>query len=1419
MKLSEKIALLRKDKGWSQEQLATKLEVSRQAVYKWEADVNQPDLDKLKKISHLFNVSYDILMDDSIELPLVANIVEAEKEEEQEVEILENTSDDTASSKIVHNEVAVQVNYTKERSKPLNKKLIASLCIFIGIALISLSVLSYVIFGIVLQKESYLVKFDTVGGSAVSDLVIKEGKGIDDFTPPTKEGYTFEGWYVGYKKWNFDTDKIKNNVTLTAKWTPNKNTLFFVNSETGDKYEASANTDETVILPTNTFEKSGYTFKGWALSPGGEVAYANCASLQMGTSNLTLYAIWDVAQYTLTLDAKNGEFDITVPDKFTSEDTIVLPTPSLKHYTFDGWYDKNGTKFSQIPKGTTNDVSLTAKYNRIKYSISYELNGGENNVANPSEYLSGVSTIIHSPTKESASFEGWYFEEDFITLIDGALSGLEGKDVTLYAKWSECSFEFEAVSGGYALTYYDGELERVVVPSTYQGENVVEISALAFYQNEFLSEIVIPKTVKRIDVTAFEECFALTKFTVESGNPKFSSIDGVLFNETGTWLYKYPTGREDTVYIAPSSVDVIGPFAFSYAIFLEEIYLPDDPTLTYGIGKVCEGAFEGCISLTKIELGYIANYFEKNCFLNCWSLEQIEFKAQTVWGIEENAFACCMLLEDVIFNCASVKEISNGAFLGCLSLTTIDLSVVEKLGSLVFAESGLLEIYIPKTLTSVGNQLFLDCIYELTVLCEAESKPSAWPSDWSEGAASVLWGQENNNVPPSTATITYTVSYGTVTITNCEGAGVITIPSQIEGMTVTKIGANAFSGQSEITEINIPATVTSIDASAFDDCPSLESINYLGTYNQYVSIDGVLYGDYGRGLLRYPEGKRDEVLTLPYNLHNVRDYAFKNNIYLKKVIFPSDVAGGNYTSTLGLGAFSGCTALEELENCYVTYFNKEAFKDCTSLKELTFHAENITHLSNQVFLNCSSLEKITFKGNVGRTGWQVFGYCTRLKNVVFEGTLEVIGWGCFEGCLSLESFTVPDGVTDISGEAFKNCQSLSRIEISSSVTTIGENAFLYAPLMYVNIPSTVTTISDYAFSGIYDLFIFCEAEEKPAGWGEKWNYSGETETAAPYKTYWGEIYEEPTFEFSIVSGGSYHIKEIRNIKNKILILPSMNGTSEITALSLFETDLFGVEEIFISNWMGKTYDVTWSFTGDLKAIYVATLNQNFCSVDGVLYSKDKTELIYYPRNKENTEYVAIKELKTIKMDSFCGAKNLTSLVLYNDIEGYGVTKIENDSFSYCPKLSSIYFGKSITNIGSEAFDHCNALTSLEFTNENPLTIGAYTFYSCENLKSVSFKGADTTIETYAFHLCENISALDLTGVVSIGHCAFSAGANLKQVFIPSTVVEMSDRAFDYPSVITFYCQPTERPSGWNERWVGKTASVEILWGQSGLPED
>ena len=78
MKISEKIAILRKRFGYSQEDLANELDISRQSIYKWETDNSTPDLDNIKKMANLFNVSFDKLLDDNIDITVEETVVKKE---------------------------------------------------------------------------------------------------------------------------------------------------------------------------------------------------------------------------------------------------------------------------------------------------------------------------------------------------------------------------------------------------------------------------------------------------------------------------------------------------------------------------------------------------------------------------------------------------------------------------------------------------------------------------------------------------------------------------------------------------------------------------------------------------------------------------------------------------------------------------------------------------------------------------------------------------------------------------------------------------------------------------------------------------------------------------------------------------------------------------------------------------------------------------------------------------------------------------------------------------------------------------------------------------------------------------------------------------------------------------------------------
>ena len=1331
MKLSEKITELRKRNGWSQEQLAVKLDVSRQAVYKWEADMNQPDIDKLKRIAHLFGVSYNVLMDDDMDLPLFEQIAEAENGE------IQNEHDTEAK------EVLIQESHTGKPNKKKAKKVIIILSIC-AVAIALLCIVGYIAFGIDYQKETYTVKFYTYGETAIDDITVKEGKSITNVITPTKRGYTFECWYLDGEKFDIENEKITKNITLVAGWTANEHTLTYVDYETGNTKEIVFKTDEKVHIRTDIFEKQGYVFAGWAKVPNGGVVIKGGYSSVLEPEDLTLYAIWE-------------------------EDIFYRP----------------------------------------KYSIEYELNGGTNNTYNPWEYTVGYNVTLKEPSKEGYLFEGWYLDKEFTKKVETTNAIGDSGNVTLYAKWVTTKFDFAEVEDGFALVGYDGDSEIINIPNTYLNKSVVEISENAFCGNGYVCQIIIPETVKRIDKNAFDDCQRLTTIIVNSNNQDYSSNNGVLFNKDITYLYKYPCGKEDKIYEAPKTVNVIGAGAFLYATHIEEIKLPNDETLTYGVGRIGKSAFDGCTSLEKIELGCVVNYLEAGCFRNCTSLKEIEFKADTVWGIERAAFEGCTSLENVIFNYSTVKEIGEYVFMGCTSLSKFDLSSVEKIGACAFYGTGLKELYIPTTVKYVGAKLFMGCIYEeLTVYCEASNTPNEWASDWLYGAYKVVWnsqGQDDNNQSQNIS-FTYKIDGGNAIITGCHnGKNTIKIPRIIDGYNVTSIGEGAFKDNTEIVEVIIPSSVLSVGKTAFEGCVGIKKFSSESIYSKITALDGVLYDDFGKTLIKYPLGKLSTEFSVPNDVEKIDENAFKNNIRLSKISLPG-------VTKIEKSAFYGCTALDLIDGKLIAeYIESEAFYGCTSLTSIEFLAENVYFMGDYAFYGCTRLKNAIFKGNVASIGAEAFRSCTNLYDVKFEKELGALGEQAFGGC-GFEQIKLPEGIKLMPSKLFSGCQKLKKVNIPSTVTRIEDHVINYTAIQYINIPSSVAVIEDYAFAGVIDLFIFCEAEEKALGWCSKWNYNGNSISDVPLITYWNEQYSAPTFEFTIMEDGSSHITGVDIISNGVLILPHMNGTSRVTDIFLTEENALKVKEIFISQWINSTaYEIDLSTYGNLKNIIVSSQNYNLRSVDGVLYNREKSALLFYPASKEESEYVSIKELKTIKANAFKNAKYLTSIVLDNERDSYGVEIIEEAAFYGCAKLSEAHLGKTIREIGKEAFRGCTSIKYLEFINTKSLKIDTYAFYECTGLESVSFYGISTDVGDYAFALCENVSTLAVFGVNKIGSHAFNCN-KIKQIFIPNSLSYIMSKAFDNYENTIFYCGSTKQPTGWRSDWIN-TNSATVIWGQ------
>ena len=194
---------------------------------------------------------------------------------------------------------------------------------------------------------AYTVTFQSEGGSEVASQ-IRANTPADRPADPTKEGYTFIGWYNGESEWNF-ADAVTEALTLTAKWQLNQYTITFDTAGGSEVPSITQDYGTAITAPANP-TKTGYTFAGWDKT----------IPTTMPAENMTITARWQVNQYTITFKPENGGQDIVIKQDYGT--AITTPAnPTKTGYTFAGW-DK--TIPSTMP---AENITLTARWteNRV----------------------------------------------------------------------------------------------------------------------------------------------------------------------------------------------------------------------------------------------------------------------------------------------------------------------------------------------------------------------------------------------------------------------------------------------------------------------------------------------------------------------------------------------------------------------------------------------------------------------------------------------------------------------------------------------------------------------------------------------------------------------------------------------------------------------------------------------------------------------------------------------------------------------------------------------------------------------------------------------------------------------------------------------------------------------------------------------
>ena len=471
-----------------------------------------------------------------------------------------------------------------------------------------------------------------------------------------------------------------------------------------------------------------------------------------------------------------------------------------------------------------------------------------------------------------------------------------------------------------------------------------------------------------------------------------------------------------------------------------------------------------------------------------------------------------------------------------------------------------------------------------------------------------------------------------------------------------------------------------------------------------------------------------------------------------------------------------------------------------------------------------------------------------------------IGESAFENCTSLTSVTIPDSVTSIGFCAFYNCKSLTSVTIPDSVTSISESAFEDCKsLTSATIPYSVTSIGDYAYHGCYftsenfvnnsnvelddsskptivdtDAGGFCIKDNvlvnmRPAyAIGEVtipnsviiFGYSAfdsceslisvtipDSVTCIDDRTF-----SSCTSLTSIeVSGNNKNYSSIDGVlfnknKSRLITYPAGKTDSKYVmpnSVISIDDDAFdsciNLKSVTIPNSVTSIDSGAFSNCISLTSIEVSGNNKNYSSTDGVLFNKDKSELITYPAGKTDSEYAIPNSVTSIGNYAFACSTNLTSVSIPNS-----VTSIGYDTFEDCTSLTSVTIPDSVTSIGWDTFENCTSLASITIGN-GITSIGLGAFSGCTSLTSVTIPNSVTSIDEHAFYntayyndesnwdngvlyisdcLIDTNYNFDSTtdyiikdGTRIIANSAFSKWDNLISVTIPNSVTSIVDYAF------------------------------------------